>query len=87
MVLIEPPSGWPRNSPEAILAIPCALKSPFPLVGGALGSGTVCATPNACTRMMMATAAAPVTNWRSSRPMSGSAGNGSPRGIEPESET
>ncbi len=45
VVLMEPPSGWPWNSPEAMLAIPCALKSPLPLVGGALGSGTVCATP------------------------------------------
>src|SRR5689334_1239990 len=87
VVLSEPPTGSPRNNPEATLAAPCAMKSRDALRRDSSGFGTLWLTPAPCTRMIKATANAPVTTSKEMAENDGIWGVGIPPGISPTSRT
>src|SRR5689334_13984837 len=83
--LREPPTGRPRKRPEATLAAPWATKSRDMLRRDPSGLGTLWLTPAPCTRLIAATANAPLIR-SSDRPASdGKKGVGMPLGIWPTS--
>ena len=84
----EPPTGWPRNSPEAMFPIPCAMKSRFGSDRDPPGFGAASATPVPWTSTITATAAAAaIRSSDESSDSCGRCGVGMPLGILPESST
>ena len=87
VVLRDPPTGSPRNKPEAMFAPPCAMKSRDMLRRDPSGLGTLWLTPAPCTRMTTATANAPVSTSNETLESAGRCGVGIPVGISPTSRT
>ena len=84
----EPPTGWPRNSPEAMFPTPCAMKSRFGSDRDPPGFGAASATPVPWTSTITATAAAAaIRSSDESSDSCGRCGVGMPLGILPESST
>ena len=85
--LSEPPTGKPWNSPQDRFAAPMAMKSRERSRGDPSGLGTLWLTPTDCTRITIATAAAPETTCAVKADSGGSMGSGKPLGISPLSRT
>ena len=86
--LTDPPTGCPRNKPEATLPIPCPMKSRFGFGSEPSGLGAASATPVPWTSTITATAAAPaIRSSEESSDSCGRCGVGMPLGIVPESLT
>src|SRR5688572_32786054 len=81
VVLNEPPTGSPRNKPEAALATPCAMKSRDILRREPSGFGTLWLTPAPCTRVMTATARAPVSTSKDKLESNGRCGRSEERRV------
>ncbi len=61
--LSDPPTGSPRNSPDAMFAAPCAMKSRVRPAGGPSPFGTDWLTPTPWTSVTTATDSAPVNTF------------------------
>ena len=83
----EPPTGWPRNRPDARFPTPCATKSRFMFDGRPSAFGAASPTPAPCTSTITATASASTTRSNDIRLKSGSDGAGISCGIAPASST